>query len=84
MRQDRDPADEFDDAWEDDSYDDDASDTLPCPHCRREIYEEAERCPHRGHYVSDADSPVAPKPWLIAVGVVLCLIAVYFWVFGPR
>ena len=28
-----------------DDWDDDASETVPCPHCRRPVYEDAEQCP---------------------------------------
>lgn len=76
--------DEFDDEWEDESSDEDQDGTVPCPHCGQEIYDDASRCPHCEQYLSDADPSAAPVPWLIAVGVLLGLVAVYFWIFGPR
>jgi uncharacterized paraquat-inducible protein A len=75
------------DDWEEDFDDADADDgesaTIACPHCGEEIHEESQRCPRCGHYLSEEEESAAkPKPWLIAVGMMLCLIVVYFWVFG--
>jgi uncharacterized paraquat-inducible protein A len=76
------------DDWEEDFDDADADDegsaTIACPHCSEEIHEESQRCPRCGHYLSEEEeeSAAKPKPWLIAVGMMLCLIVVYFWVFG--
>jgi hypothetical protein len=69
--------DEFDDA-----YGDDDDVTIPCPHCGREIHEEAERCPHCEKYLSDEDSPPTRKPWWIYLGVAVCLYLVYRWIVG--
>jgi hypothetical protein len=79
-------------AWNDDETDDDDytgfstsggdADTLPCPHCGVEIYDEAERCPECGKYLSDEDVPSRPIPPWIAIGVVICLVIVLAWVFG--
>ena len=30
--------------------------TIDCPHCGKEIYEDAERCPHCERYLSDEDA----------------------------
>jgi hypothetical protein len=76
--------DEFDDDWDANDPGDDEDATIPCPHCGQEIHEDAQRCPCCERYLSDADAPAAPVPWLIAVGVLLSLVAVYFWIFGPR
>lgn len=70
----RDPED--DDDWPDD-WDDEP--TMPCPHCRREILEDAERCPYCEHYLSREDAPRERKPWWIIVGVIVCLYVVYRW-----
>lgn len=58
------------------------SDTVPCPHCGREVYEDAERCPYCENYISEEDTPPSSsrKPWWLIVGVLLCLYAVYRWV----
>jgi hypothetical protein len=67
--------DEVDDVPEDD----DEEPTLPCPYCRREILEDAERCPYCGSYISREDAP-AHKPWWLILGVGACLYVVYRWI----
>ena len=63
-----------------DGPDDDASETVPCPWCRRPVYEGAEQCPNCGRYVSEEDAPRRYPGWLI-VGVVLCLLVILlFWI----
>jgi hypothetical protein len=43
--------DDDDDYYEDDAFDDGPVDTIACPSCGAEIYEDAERCMHCGDYV---------------------------------
>jgi hypothetical protein len=62
-----------------DSSDDDEDETIPCPYCRRPIFEGAERCPYCENYISEEDAPVRKPLWLL-VGVILCLIVVYLWI----
>ena len=81
-----------DQGWEDEGWDGDDLDshkwddngddepTVPCPYCRREIFEDSVRCPHCGEYLSEEDSPAGAKPWWIVVGVLLCLAAVWVWI----
>jgi hypothetical protein len=74
-----------DDDWDDDVDDDldnDDEPTIPCPHCREDIHEDAQRCPHCGQYISDEDAPAARKPWWIILGVIACLYLVYRWTVG--
>ncbi len=77
--------------WDDDSEDwdeyedgtaDDEDVTMPCPFCNRDLYDDSERCPHCGKYLSREDRPVTPKPWWFIVGFFLCLYAIYRWTFG--
>lgn len=79
-------ADDLDDDWDDDvdpEYgEDDDEPTIPCPYCREEIHEDAQRCPHCDRYISEEDAPMARKPWWIVVGAVACLYMVYRWTFG--
>ncbi len=74
------------DAWDDDDpedpgypEDDDDEPTIPCPHCRREIHEDSERCPYCARYLSKEDAPPSPKPWWLIIGVAACLYVVYKW-----
>jgi hypothetical protein len=63
--------------WPDDE---DEDPTVPCPYCRREVYEDSERCPYCARYISKEDAPPERKPWWIIIGVVACLWVVYRWV----
>jgi hypothetical protein len=66
---------------DDDSDEDEfGDDTIPCPHCKRDIYDSAEQCPYCGHYISDEDPASSPKPAWIIVGGLLCLAIVILWV----
>jgi hypothetical protein len=62
--------------------DEDGDSTVLCPHCKRPIHEEAQRCPYCENYISEEDSLPSRQPWWIYVGVVLCLYAVYLWIAG--
>ena len=57
----RDRDDEFDlDESDDlDEEDGDSGETMPCPHCFGTIYDDSERCPHCGEYLSREDAPAA-------------------------
>jgi uncharacterized paraquat-inducible protein A len=72
---------EADDDLDESEYpdDDDSDETVPCPYCREPVYEDAERCPRCGHYLSREDAP-RRRPWWLVAGVVLCLTAVAWWV----
>ena len=61
---------------------DDEEPTIPCPHCRRQIYEESQRCPYCGNYISEEDAVPARKPWWIIIGALLALYVVYRWIAG--
>ncbi len=77
-----------DDEWDDedeadeDGPEDDDAETVACPHCNRQIYEDAERCPYCEQYISKEDAPRSRKSWLIIVGTLLCLYAIYHWIVG--
>ena len=77
--EDDDPGMVYDPEDEDWPDEDDEEPTVPCPYCRREILEDAERCPYCEHYISKEDTPPERKPWWIVVGVIACLCVVYMW-----
>jgi hypothetical protein len=52
-----------DDEWEDDSDDDE---TIPCPYCKKDVYEGAEQCPYCGNYLSAEDAPRAVPTGLLS------------------
>lgn len=79
-RRDEEP-DDWDDEDESDGGEDDEP-TIDCPHCGREIHEDAQRCPHCGNYLSDEDAPPVRKPLWFVVGAVACLYIVYRWLVG--
>ena len=74
---------DFDDEDLDDDEDrcDDET-TMPCPHCRETVYDDAELCPHCGRYLSREDAP-RRKPWWVLAGVVACLAMVTWWILHP-
>jgi len=59
--------------------DDDDDGTAPCPYCGKDKWEESERCPHCGNYVSREDKPSQTPRWVIVTAVV-CLVIVAMWV----
>ena len=83
----------WDHDWEDDEYDDEAyddddeSDTIECPECGADIYEDAERCPSCGRYIihsSRSDYLWTNRPaWWIVLGVLGILAMIVALAFGP-
>lgn len=63
-------------------FDDDVAETLPCPECGAEILAETPRCPHCGSYVTFSTRPFQGRSWwwiglgilgIVAVIVVLAI-----------
>lgn len=67
-----------DSSWDDAEGDDDG--TMPCPYCKRPIYEDVPRCPYCERYILDEDASAPRKPWWIIVGFLLCFYVVYRWI----
>ncbi len=63
-------------------YTDDGPPLVPCPYCKREILEDAERCPHCENYVSREDAPPSSKSWVWVVLMALALLAAASWALG--
>ena len=61
---------------------DEEVETIPCPHCRKQIHEDSQRCPHCEQYLSDEAASPKRKPWWIVVRALACLYAVYRWIAG--
>jgi len=63
----------------DDHEDEDCSETLPCPSCGVDIYEDAEQCPACGEYVAFASSALSGWPWwftgLGLIGILALILA---------
>jgi hypothetical protein len=74
--------DEFEEG--DDSFDDaDDEPTVPCPYCRREILEDAPRCPHCERYISAEDHAAPGKPlWVVVTALILLGMAVWWALAG--
>ena len=53
----------------------DEPDLLPCPHCRKMINEDAERCHHCGQFVDD---PPMSSRWSMLTILVICFLIVIF------
>jgi hypothetical protein len=75
-------ADDWDEEHLDDFDEDD--DTIPCPHCREPVYEDAERCPHCERYLSQEDAAGVRKPLWIIIGAAAALAVVYIWIAHNR
>ena len=70
--------DEYDDDDERDQYDD-SSETIVCPACGADVYEDSPRCPTCGNYITPSTSPLSGRPqWyvlLALVGVAAAIVA---------
>lgn len=80
------PGDELDDDEypDENDLDDESSETLPCPECGAEIYEDTVRCPACGAYVTFDTRPWSGRPpWWILLGLVAAVIAVLILALAP-
>ena len=66
------PGDELDDdEYPDEPADDDLTETVSCPQCGAEVYEDALRCPVCGDYVTHDTSVWSGRPgWWVLLGLV--------------
>ena len=63
-----------------DDDDDAAADTLPCPHCKKLVYEQTEACPHCGTYLSLEKRAARKPPWFIITVVVCLAVILVVWI----
>jgi hypothetical protein len=49
-----------------------------CPHCRKMIYDEAERCPHCGNYISADDRSLPKAAWYVIIVIALIVLTLLF------
>jgi endogenous inhibitor of DNA gyrase (YacG/DUF329 family) len=61
-------------SWQDDT------DTVPCPQCGRDVYEDAERCPSCGLYLTREEGPLR-QSWTFRILAIICLIVALAWAF---
>ncbi|OUT68062.1 MAG: hypothetical protein CBB70_07295 [Planctomycetaceae bacterium TMED10] len=62
-----------------DELGDDSTQTIICPACEGEIYEDAPQCPVCGHYITAHDQ--SRKSWWWLAVVILLLISLLLWMF---
>ena len=80
--------DSWDDEWSDDDYDvdsfdDDESETVECPNCGADIYEDVDRCPVCGDFVVHSSAYVwqnRPTWWVVLglIGILAVIVALAF------
>ncbi len=64
---------------DEDDWDDDEDATQPCPYCRRDIHEDAVRCPYCENYLSQEDAPGRQRSTWVVVLAILCLVVAVGW-----
>jgi uncharacterized paraquat-inducible protein A len=63
---------------EPESNDNGFAETVPCPSCRAQVYEEAERCPRCGTYITHEEFS-SRRPWWFLIAALLCLLVALSW-----
>ena len=63
-------------------YADDGPPTVPCPHCRAEVFEDSEECPRCGKHLAREDAPAQSRGGAWVIVMILALLAVVMWVGG--
>jgi hypothetical protein len=80
-----DPADSLEDREfpDEDELDDDLSQTVTCPECGADVYEDTPRCPHCGNYLgSPTHAITAGRGWWFALGIIGILAALAVLIIG--
>jgi len=63
-------------------YNDDSPPTVPCPRCKAEVFEDSERCPRCGNYLSREDEPTSARGAVWVIVMILALLAAVILVAG--
>jgi hypothetical protein len=90
-----DQPDEFEPPWDDEDRDapqerdltdsDDETPTVPCPSCRREIPDCADRCPYCGDWVvQSSGTPARHRLGFVLLVLIAILLILVVWVLGRR
>ena len=79
---DRDDFDEDPDVADQDSEEDEAlaGETVPCPFCKKPVFEDADICRHCRNYIGGEDAPPRRVPVLVWVGVALAALCALTWI----
>jgi predicted nucleic acid-binding Zn ribbon protein len=69
--------------WEEDEggtdEGDGIADTIACPYCQEDIYEDSQRCPHCENYISGEVSKRTSHPsWVVITAWILVAVFLYF------
>lgn len=64
------------------SREEDDEELVPCPYCKAPIYEDSERCPRCGNYLSEEEAPAVRPPTWIIVGTFAALAVAAVWALG--
>jgi hypothetical protein len=87
-----DPADSHDAGWEEEDPDapqerdltdddEDETPTVPCPHCRREVPDFADRCPYCGDWIVQSScAPARRRVWFIVIVLIVVLLILAIWI----
>ena len=86
---------DIEEAWDDEDWDadseydyaDEESETVACPECGADVYEDAETCPHCGNFIVHSSSGYLwrNRPiWWIAFGLLGILAVIVALAFGPN
>ena len=68
------------DRSDDGGTDGESVDTQTCPRCGKEVYEQAEQCPHCREYISEEERSERPKPARTFVVAMIVIAIIAGWV----
>ena len=60
--------------------DDDSAETVPCPYCGADVYEQAEVCSRCGAYISTEDAPARKPTWMVIASLAVLAAMGLYWV----